>query len=408
MNFDEGFRLAWQTVKANKLRSFLTALGIIIGVMAVIGMMSIISALDVYMRKALSEVSGNVFWVQKYPAVQMGRLDKKYRNRPDITFDDVERLQEVATRYVDRMSPEVAIWGKPVKFEDKATPPNVVVFGGDENWSNVNSNFIDEGRFITDNDVLHNRQVVVIGKEIQEKLFPFTYPVGKYVKIGNKRFQVIGLLEEKGQVFGESQDNRVVIPYTTFLKIYGQFRSVSIGVLAKDEKVIIQAMDEVESKLRTIRKVAPGDETNFEIITQDSIMDTLKNLTGFVFIAAVIICGISLVVGGIGIMNIMLVAVTERTREIGIRKAVGAKKFHIMQQFLIEAVGICLFGGIIGVILGVIIGLLIAAALKLAPTIPIWSIFLGLGFSVAVGLIFGVYPAMKAAKLDPIDALRYE
>lgn len=338
----------------------------------------------------------------------MGRMDEKYRNRKDITFEEAERLKEIATQYVDQISPEVAIWGRPIKFEDEATSPNVVTFGGDENWSNVNSNFIDEGRFITENDLLHSRQVVVLGKEIQEKLFPFTYPIGEFVKIGNKRFQVIGLLEEKGEVFGESQDNRVIIPYTTFLKTYGHFRSVSIGIRAKSEDKIIQAMDEVESKLRTIRKVPPGEETDFEIITQDSIMDTLKNLTGFVFIAAVIICGISLVVGGIGIMNIMLVAVTERTREIGIRKAVGAKKIHIMQQFLIEAVGICLFGGLIGVILGVAIGLIIAAALKLAPTIPVWSIFLGLGFSVAVGLIFGVYPAMKAAKLDPIEALRYE
>jgi len=408
MNFDEGFRLAWQTVKANKLRSFLTALGIIIGVMAVIGMMSIISALDVYMKKALSEVSGNVFWVQKNPAVRMGRLDKKYRNRKDITFDEAERLAEIATKYVDKITHEVGIWGKTIKFEDKATSPTVFVVGGDDEWSNVNSSFIGDGRFITGNDVHHSRQVVVLGKDIQEKLFPFTYPVGKYVKIGNKRFQVIGMLEEKGEVFGESQDNRVVIPYTTFLKMYGQHRSVSIGIRAQSEKVIIQAMDEVEAKFRSIRKVSPGDEVDFEIITQDSIMDTLKNLTGFVFIAAVIICGISLLVGGIGIMNIMLVAVTERTREIGIRKAVGAKKFHIMQQFLIEAVGICLFGGAIGVILGVLVGLLIAAALKLTPTIPIWSIFLGLGFSVTVGLVFGVYPAMKAAKLDPIEALRYE
>ncbi|MBN2279061.1 MAG: ABC transporter permease [Candidatus Marinimicrobia bacterium] len=408
MNFDEGFKLAWQTVKANKLRSFLTALGIIIGVMAVIGMMSIITALDVYMKKALSEISGNVFWVQKNPAVQMGRLDKKYRNRRDITFDEFERLETVATRYVEKVSPEVWNWGIPIKYQDESTTPNVGILGGDENWAIVNSRFVDEGRFITENDLHHSRQVVVLGKDIQEKLFPFTYPIGEFVKIGNKRFQVIGILEEKGEVFGESQDNRVVIPYTTFVKMYGHFRSVSIGIRAKNEKVIIQAMDEVEAKLRSIRKVAPGDETDFELITQDSIMDTLKNLTGFVFIAAVIICGISLLVGGIGIMNIMLVAVTERTREIGIRKAVGAKKFHILQQFLIEAVGICLFGGAIGVILGVLIGLLIAVALKLAPTIPVWSIFLGLGFSVAVGLVFGVYPAMKAAKLDPIEALRYE
>jgi len=408
MNFDEGFRLAWQTVRANKLRSFLTALGIVIGVMAVIGMMSIISSLEVYMKKSLSEVSGNVFWVQKYPAVRMGRLDKKYRNRRDITFEEVERLANTANRYVDKISPEVAMWGRPIKYEDESTSPNILIYGGDEKWSDVNSNFVTDGRFITDNDVLHRRQVVVLGKSIEEKLFPFTYPVGKFVKIGNKRFQVIGLLEEKGEVFGSSQDNRVVIPWTTFQKMYGHHRTVSMGVRAKSEDVIIQAMDEVESKLRTIRKVKPGEETDFEIVTQDSIMDTLKSLTGFVFVAAVIICGISLIVGGIGIMNIMLVAVSERTREIGIRKAVGAKKIHIMHQFLTEAVGICLLGGLVGVLLGVLIGLLIAAALKLSPTIPLWSIALGLGFSVTVGLVFGVYPAMKAAKLDPIEALRYE
>lgn len=408
MNFDEGFRLAWQTVIANKLRSFLTALGIVIGVMAVIGMMSIITALDVYMKKALSEVSGNVFYVQKNPAVRMGRLDKKYRNRKIITFNQSEKLTTIATKYVDKISPSVYIWGKPIKFEDKATTPNVVIMGGTESWSNVNSSYVTEGRFLTGNDLLHKRQIIILGKDIEEKLFPFTYPVGKYVKIGNKRFQVVGLLEEKGQIFGESQDNRVIIPFTTFQKIYGHHRSVSLGIRAKNEDVIIKAMDEVESKLRTIRKVAPGDETDFEIITQDSIMNILKDMTGFIFIAAIVICGISLLVGGIGIMNIMLVAVSERTREIGIRKAVGAKKIHIMHQFLTEAVGICLMGGAVGVILGVGIGLLISSIMKLPPTIPVWSIFLGLGFSVTVGLVFGVYPAMKAAKLDPIEALRHD
>ncbi len=408
MNFDEGIKLAWQTVVANKLRSFLTALGIVIGVMAVIGMMSIISALEAHMKNALSEVSGNVFWVQKYPAVQMGRLDKKYRNRKDITFEQVRRLKEIGSKNIETISPDISIWGRPIKHGDESTTPNVATIGSDENWVSVNSNFIDEGRFLTGNDVRHSRQVVVLGKDVQEKLFPFSYPIGKDVKIGNKRFQVIGVLEERGEVFGQSQDNRVIIPYTTFTKIYGQHRSVSIGIKAKDEESIMAAMDDTESLLRTIRKVKPGEETDFEIVTQDSIMDTLKSLTGFVFIAAVIICGISLLVGGIGIMNIMLVAVTERTREIGIRKAVGAKKSHIMHQFLIEAVGICLFGGAIGVLLGVGIGLIISAALNLSPTIPLWSIALGLGFSVTVGLVFGVYPAMKAAKLDPIEALRYE
>ncbi len=408
MNYEEGFRLAWQTAINNKLRTFLTALGIVIGVMAVIGMMSIINALEVHLRQSLSAIGGNVFWIQKNPAVQMGHLDKKYRNRKDITFEQARLLSEIATKYVDKVSPEASMWGRPIKYKDESTKPNIIIFGGDENWSEVNDKYINEGRGLTANDVLHKRQVVVLGKDIVDKLFPFSYPVGKEVKIGNKRFTVIGLIEEKGEILGNSQDNSAAIPYTTFMKMYGHHRSISIGIKAKNDDVILDAMDEIETVLRSIRKVPPGKESDFEIITTESIMDTLKNLTGFVFIAAVIICSISLLVGGIGIMNIMLVSVTERTREIGIRKAIGAKRIHILNQFLVEAVGICMMGGIVGVILGVGIGLLISNAMNLPPTIPMWSVGLGLGFSVCIGLIFGVYPAVKASKLDPIEALRYE
>jgi len=408
MNFNEGIRLSYQTIKSNKLRSFLTALGIIIGVMAVIGMMSIISALEKHMKKSLSAVGGNVFWIQKYPAVQMGHLDKKYRNRPDITFEQADMLIELAPKSIDKVSPEISTWGKQIKYQGKATNPIVAVYGGDKAWAFVNGRNIKDGRMFTGNDILHRRSVIVLGQDIVDKLFPFSYAVGKSVKIGNKRFEVIGTLEEKGELFGQSQDNVVGIPYTTFKKIYGTHRTIAIGVKAKNENTIIDAMDETERILRLARKLKPGQETDFEIITQDSIMDTLKKMTGFVFIAAVVICGISLLVGGIGIMNIMLVSVTERTREIGIRKAIGAKQKHILNQFMIEAVGICTFGGLIGVILGVSIALMISSALKLAPTVPIWSIFLGLGFSVFVGLVFGIYPAMKAARLDPIVALRYE
>jgi len=408
MNFEEGLRLAFQTVKRNKLRTFLTALGIVIGVMSVIGMMSIINALERHMRQSLSAVGGSTFWVQKYPAVQMGRLDKKYRNRPDITFEQAERLTRYAQEAVAKVSPEIATFGKQVRYEDKHTNPNIILYGGDAYWAQVNGRLLRAGRMFTENDVYHRRNVVVIGHDIVERLFPFSYAVGKEVKVGNRRFRVIGVLEEQGQLLGGSRDNLVAIPYTTFLKIFGAHRSVNIGVKAKNAQLIPAAMDEVENILRMVRKVPPGAESDFELISQDSIMDTLKNLTGFVFIAAVVICAISLLVGGIGIMNIMLVSVTERTREIGIRKALGAKKHHILNQFMTEAVGICMAGGLIGVLLGVLVGVMIGSALNLPPTIPLWSIFLGLGFSVFIGLVFGVYPAMKAARLDPIVALRYE
>lgn len=407
MNFEEGLILAYQTVKANKLRTFLTTLGIVIGVMAVIGMMSIINALERHMTQSLSAVAGKVFWVQKYPAVRVGHMDRKYRNRKNLTVEHAQAIRRT-TSAVEAVSPEYYSWGKQIKYKEESTNPNIVIYGGDENWAEVNGRYISEGRLFTKEEIYHKRHVAVIGNDIAEKLFPFTYPVGEKITVGNARFKIVGVVEKKGKIFGSSQDNLVAIPYSTFVKVFGTKRTVNIGVKAKSIEQIPEAIDQTIAALRIARKVPFGMENDFEIITQDSIMDTLKNLTGFVFIAAVVICGISLLVGGIGIMNIMLVSVTERTREIGIRKAVGAKRRHILNQFLTEAIGICLFGGLIGIVLGVSIGILISLALKLPPTIPVWSIFLGGGFSLLIGLTFGVYPAVKAARLNPIEALRYE
>jgi putative ABC transport system permease protein len=407
MNFDEGLKLAFQTVKSNKMRTFLTTLGIVIGVTAVIGMMSIINALDRYMTKSLSSIGGNVFWIQKYPAVQVGHLDQKYRMRKDLKYEHAEAIKRSAT-LVSAVSAEFFRWGKTVKYKDRATNPNVLVYGGDEYWADVNGRNISEGRMISLMDVQHRRAVAVLGADVAEKLFPFTYPIGEQVKIDGIRYEVIGVMEKMGQAMMGNRDNIVTIPNSTFIKTYGDWGSISIAVKAKSAETILDAMDQVTAILRIARKVPPGDENDFEVVTADSIMNTLRNLTGFIFIAAVIICGISLVVGGIGIMNIMLVSVTERTREIGIRKAVGAKRRHILTQFMTEAVGICLFGGLIGILLGVVVGLLIAKAFKLPPVIPLWSIFVGMGFSLLIGVVFGTYPALKAAKLDPIEALRYE
>lgn len=407
MNFDEGLKLAFQTVKSNKMRTFLTTLGIVIGVTAVIGMMSIINALDRYMTKSLSSIGGNVFWIQKYPAVQVGHLDQKYRLRKDLKYEHAEAIKRSAT-LVSAVSAEFFRWGKTVKYKDRATNPNVLVYGGDEYWADVNGRNISEGRMISLMDVQHRRAVAVLGADVAEKLFPFTYPIGEQVKIDGIRYEVIGVMEKMGQAMMGNQDNIVTIPNSTFIKTYGDWGSINIAVKAKSAETILDAMDQVTAILRIARKVPPGDENDFEVVTADSIMNTLRNLTGFIFIAAVIICGISLVVGGIGIMNIMLVSVTERTREIGIRKAVGAKRRHILTQFMTEAVGICLFGGLIGILLGVVVGLLIAKAFKLPPVIPLWSIFVGMGFSLLIGVVFGTYPALKAAKLDPIEALRYE
>jgi len=407
MNLDEGVRIAFQTIKSNKLRTFLTTLGIVIGVTSVIGMMSLINALEAYMNKTLSVIGGNTFWIQKYPAVRLGKLDKKYRLRKDITVDHAEAIKKYASA-VSVVSPEAYSWGKELRYKDKKTNPNILVYGSDENWLEINMRFLKEGRFFNRDDIHYKRNVVVIGTEIAEKLFPYTYPIGEFIKIDNIKFKIIGVLEEKGSIFGQSQDNFAVIPISTFMKIYGKHRSIGIAVKAINSDFYQEAMDQSISILRTVRKVPPGDPNDFEVVTQDSIMQTLKNLTGFIFVAAVVICSISLIVGGIGIMNIMLVAVTERTREIGIRKAIGAKRIHILYQFLTETIVICLAGGIIGIILGSIIGVIAGVSLELPPIIPVWSIFLGVGFSIFVGLLFGIYPSMKAARLNPIEALRYE
>jgi len=407
MNFEEGLKLAFQTIKANKLRSLLTTLGIVIGVMSIIGMMSIINALDRYMTSTLSAIGGNVFWIQKYPAVQMGRLDRKYRLRKDLKIAHAEAISRRAT-LIATVSVELYEWGQQIKYKDKATNPNIMLYGGDQWWADVNGLNISEGRALTPEDIYHRRNVAIIGADVVDKLFPFTYPVGEAIQVQGVRYEVVGVTEKRGNMLGQSQDGFVVIPYTTFTKYFGEKRSIGIAVKARNVEVLPEAMDEVVAILRNARKVPPGNENDFEIVTADSVMDTLRNLTGFVFVAAVVICAISLVVGGIGIMNIMLVSVTERTREIGIRKAVGAKNHHILAQFMTEAIGICLFGGIIGVVLGAVVGVLIGQALKLPPVIPVWSIILGVCFSVLIGVVFGTYPAMKAARLNPIEALRYE
>ena len=408
MNFSEGFRLAINTIKGHKMRSFLTTLGIIIGVMAVIGMMSIIGALDQHMRNTLAVLGGSSFTVQKYPAVQMGKLDEKYHNRDDITFEELESLQRFDFSAIDEVIPVEAEFSGRIRYRDKTTKPTVRTWCADRNWLKVENRHMKSGRFFTDYDLEHKRNVMVMGMDIVEELFPYIDPVGKEVKAMGKKFKVVGVLDEKGQVFGQSQDNLVAIPSTTFQKIFGSDRSIAITIKAHSPELIPEAMEEAISALRVIRKVPPGEENDFEIATQDSVMNTLKDLTGFVFVAAVVICGISLIVGGIGIMNIMLVSVTERTREIGVRKAIGARKKDIMNQFLTEAIIVCMAGGFLGVLAGAAIGAVVSAFLNMPPVIPVWSIFLGLGFSVLIGIVFGVYPAMKAARLDPIVALRYE
>lgn len=407
MELKESFVVALGALRTNKLRSILTTLGIVIGVMTVIGMMTIIQGINATVESELALVGTNTFYVRKFPAIITGHMMEKYRNRKDVTVEQAEAIEERAT-LVSRVTPELYTWGQRVRHGASKTNADVYVTGAAEDWQIINGRFVDNGRFLQPMDVRSSRKVCIIGKDIVEILFPFQDPIEMEVRVGPEKLRVVGVLEEKGSTFGQSDDNVVIVPYTTFQSLFGKRQFIQIAIQAIRPELLDATIDEVIGILRVERKVPPGEDNDFEILTKDSLMDTWRNLTRVVFAAAVGIAMISLLVGGIGIMNIMLVSVTERTREIGIRKSIGARRRDILWQFIVEAIVLSAVGGIIGILFGVGLGKLIGAVTPLPAAVPVWAIFAGLGFSSMVGLFFGIYPAAKAARLDPIVALRYE
>ncbi|HNS72309.1 MAG TPA: ABC transporter permease [bacterium] len=407
MVFNDTFNLAISAFRANKLRSILTLLGIIIGVMTIIAMQSLITGLRKSINEQVSFLGNSVFSVQKWPAVQMGPRDEKYRNRKNITYEDALAVRERVTA-AKSVGAEIWNWGYEIRYKDRKTLPNVPIAGVTPEFLENNGMEIAEGRFITTEDVEFNAPVTVLGADVVDKLFPLEDPIGKDIKLMGKRLEVVGVFAKKGSVFGQSQDNRLAIPFMQFVKLFGKERSVDISVQAATPELLETAIDQTIGVMRTQRKVPPGKENDFEIESNDTVTGFFDNLTKYVRIVAIAIASISLLVAGVGIMNIMLVSVTERTREIGIRKSVGAKRSDILWQFLIEAVVLSEVGGIIGILLGLGIGKMVDAFTPVPAAVPIWTVFLGLIFCSFVGLIFGVYPAMKAARMDPIVALRYE
>jgi len=406
MQIKESLALALDALKGNKLRSVLTTLGIIIGVATIIGMMSIIQGLQNYMVENLSALGSNTFQVQLWPAVNFGHLDEKIRNRKILTLEQADAIKKAPG--VKAVGPEDWQFQKIIRYKEKKTNPDVFLGGVTPEFQIANNYFVEEGRFITDEDVTYRRQVIVLGMDVVEMLFPHISPIGQEVRVGANKFKVVGTLEELGSAFGQSKDNYALIPITTSQKIYGDKRSLNITVQSKTIESMEAAKEQTIGILRTVRKVPPGKPNDFEIWTSESLISTFNDLSRNVKIAAVGIAVISLLVGGIGIMNIMLVTVTERTREIGIRKSIGAKRMDILWQFITEAIILSNIGGIIGIIVGVAIGIIVGAFSPLPTAIPLWAVLLGIGFCSLIGLFFGIYPAAKAARLDPIVALRYE
>ncbi|MBU0561178.1 MAG: ABC transporter permease [Bacteroidetes bacterium] len=410
MRIFETIRVALISLHANKLRSSLTILGIVVGIFSIISISTVIVMLQTSIEEGVSVLGSNTFQIQKWPAVRTGGHGDyaKYRNRKDITRDDFDHLQNKLVQ-AESMSAISSQRGRVVKFNSEKTNPNVSVYGVTPEAFATREWDIANGRAINSSDMNRNERVVVLGSDIAIKLFTTFDPVGNEVTIDNHKLRVVGVLAHQGEIFGESRGNFAIIPLSTFQGFYGdRRRSLGITVMAEDKEIYDDLMFSAEGHMRTIRKVAPGEENDFEIVSNVSILNQINDITSGVRIGAFAIAGIALLAAGVGIMNIMLVSVTERTKEIGIRKAIGAKKKNILIQFLTEAVTLCIIGGLVGIFLGVIVGNAVGSLLEATAVIPLDWVMVGIFLCVLIGVTFGTYPAVKAANLDPIEALRYE
>ncbi len=405
MQFLESVGMALKSLISNKLRSILTLIGVIIGVMTVIAVVSIIAGMNKYVSDRISRLGSSTFFVDKF-GITMSEED--YINalkRKDLSMEDMEAVRKNCSLCWKVGARQVTF--RKVKYR-KEYVSDITVVGATANFTEVMDFDLSSGRSHTDFEDEHNRRVALLGWEVADNLFPNQDPIGKDVKIGNYYFRVVGVAEKRGTFLGQSQDDFVVIPITTFNKIFGTKRYMLIFVKVEDFSLMQQAQDQVRLILRARRHVPYDKPDDFAISTSDTFMDLYRNFTSTAFIVMIGVSSIALVVGGIVIMNIMLVSVTERTREIGIRKAVGAKKKNILWQFLVESVTLAMVGGLIGIILGSIIAKLVSATTPLPASIEPWSVISGLIIASSVGIFFGIFPAMKAAKLDPIACLRYE
>ena len=397
---------AWSSLRTNRLRTALTLLGMVIGVFAIITSVTAVKVIDVYFKDKMAFLGSNTFTVSRHPAIQMGERSEW---RPNLTFEQIDRLR-ASLRGPAIISMQDGFDLGAVKYAARETEPNVVIVGTDENFLGNYSFVLEYGRFLSQDDVRYGRPFLVLGASVAEELFPSESPLGKMVEFSGNRYQVVGVLEAKGNFLGFNMDRRMFAPITTMFQIYGgadrNIAAASVRVPTASQ--IPAAMDEVIGRLRAIRKDAPGKENSFEVETNDSIRAVFDAFTGVLASGGAGIGLIALFAAGIGIMNIMLVSVTERTREIGIRKSVGARKRDIMRQFILEAVFLCQIGGFIGILLGVLVGNVVAIHFDISAAIPWgWAIAAVVMVSV-VAIVFGGYPALKASRLDPIESLRYE
>ena len=409
--FKESLVMALNAIRASKLRSILTLLGVAVGLFSIISVMTAVTVLQNSIEEGINQLGANTFQIQKF------RMDfntspedrRKMRNRKDITYEQAVEVRD-KTNLAEAVGIEAWKFGKVVVWEKEKTNPNVQVCGENVEGILTNDWTADIGRSFNAQDVDQARAVAILGNSVAEKLFPPSInPVGQTIRFDGNLYQVIGVFGKKGGALGGNEDNFVSIPITTYFSKYGRNdENIHIMVKAKSREVFDDCLDQARFVLRTARNVPPGTDDDFSYFSNDSVINEFNDLTKYVRLGVLLVSSIALLAAGVGIMNIMLVSVTERTREIGIRKAIGAQKRDVLSQFIIEAIILSLLGGIVGITLGVIGGNSISMISSLPAAIPWGWVILGLAICSLVGLIFGVYPAWKASSLDPIEALRYE
>ena len=409
----ETLAMALDNIRAHKFRSFLTVLGIVIGVTTVIAIASILTGLRANIVQFVEEYgTNNIYAFHLSTGISLGPRDRSERSRKPLRAEDGEAIKEFAPAVEDVANDGFIEWtfDKTITYEGQ-TYKQANLEGVSANYGVVTNMSLQAGRFISDIDDQHRREVMVIGQGAAEALFPQGSDniVGKEVMMNGKPFEIIGVLEpRKGGLMGETEENSVLIPFRTLRKISPRSEWMMLIIRARSGQ-LKQALDQVEDILRRQRSVKYSDNNNFDLQTADRFIEQFDSITAMVGLVAIALSSVGLLVGGIGVMNIMLVSVTERTAEIGVRKAIGARRRDITNQFLFEAMTLTFLGGVLGVLLAVVVSQIIVLIFPSLPaSIPLWAVITGLVVSAAIGLIFGVWPARKAARLDPIEALRYE
>ncbi len=401
----ENLRIALEALRANKLRSVLTVVGNVVAVMSVIAVVAVIDGMNTYVSEKVLEQGLKVVYIDKFGLITNEDAWREAMKRRDLTLLDAGALKErsrFAAEVVGQLETNKRVRAGKVELQ------NVRILGTTEGYETVGTYDIDQGRSLDDDEIAKRRPVCLIGSELAQQLFPVVDPIGQEIRVAGYALKVVGTVAARGNVLGQSQDNFVLLPFGQYQKIFGPHDSVVILVRARSGASLERVQDEARVILRARRHVPIGKPDDFAITTSETYMSLYQSLTKGIYAGTIGLVAISLLVGGIVIMNIMLVAVTERTREIGIRKALGARRSDLLSQFLSETVVLSLFGGMLGVLVGVALALLVRLVTPLPASIQPWSIAISLIVASSIGLFFGVYPATRAAKLDPIVALRQE